>query len=302
MEWIEYSGGSLDEAREEAEHNFEVESERLKSERGFLIPDKKAMMRSDTRQYLGTVGIGWEVVQPVVMYEMAEKVLDSINTGRVAYTLNLRNGAVIGICLHLTTKSFANDDPIDINLLIINAFNGTHSISGYTTAYHRRTESYVNTSNRVFNLRHTKFVGDRIEVVKAMLEYYYKEIDDFSAKIQTIINKPMSDELAIDWFRSLFPRARSQKSERIIENQCAKFMNILLTNGIRRRTCYNAFVSLVEYTNHTRTVRVHNDRDQGEVVFESIHFGTANKLMQKGLDKLLPADFGGFSEDEFTID
>ena len=297
----EIGSSNIYEARDLADHMFEVESHRLTSERGHLIPDKKSIFRSDNQLYLGTVGIGWEPVQPIVLYEMAEKVLESVESGYIEKAFSIKGCSVIGISLKLATREFVNDDPVDISLLMVNSFDGTHSISGYTTAYHRNSESYINTSSRVFNLRHTKFVVNRIDVVKAMLEYYYKEIDLFSQKIQSIVDKPMSEQMAMDWFRSLFPPTRTRHAEKILEGQLSTFACILMSQNIKR-TCYSAFCSLIDYSNNYRRIAVHNNRNEDEVRFESIHFGTANKFMQKGLDKLLPTDFTGFSASEFNLE
>lgn len=60
-------------------HSFEVESQRIKTDRNILIPDKKAMIRTDTNTYLGTVGINWEPVQPEVLYDMAKELIKATN-------------------------------------------------------------------------------------------------------------------------------------------------------------------------------------------------------------------------------
>jgi hypothetical protein len=51
--------------------------------------------------------------------------------------------------------------------------------------------------------------------------------------------------------------------------------------------------------NHYKGVRVHNGRDPEEVRFQSINFGTGNKLIQNGINRLTNFHF---EEDEFIID
>jgi hypothetical protein len=104
-------------------HNFNVESQDIKTERDIWIPDKKAIVRRDTNQYLGTVGKGWEPVQPIVLYNMAEELIQATD-GRINGLINMLDGAVIGISFKLAEREFVEDDKIDLNFLMLTAFNG----------------------------------------------------------------------------------------------------------------------------------------------------------------------------------
>ena len=291
---------NVDFARE-ISHNFTVEGQRLKTENGVtLIPDKKAMIRTDTNQYLGTVGINWEPVQPEVLYNMAENLLEATN-GRINGILNMFDGAVIGISFKLAEREYVENDKIDLNFVMLTAFNGVYGLSGNALAYRHQSDSLANTSNRVFNLRHTKFVANRIEVVKDMLKYYNQEITSFDAIMNRLVTRPMSNAVAIDWFQSLFPTPKSDRSTLLLENSTAEFVRLLRRQrqqGVQG-TSYGAWCALIEYINHSRTVRVHNDRDPEEVRFQSINFGSGNRIIQKAMNKL--TDFH-FTEEEFIID
>ncbi|MHC4372383.1 MAG: DUF932 domain-containing protein, partial [Planctomycetota bacterium] len=52
-------------------------------------------------------------------------------------------------------------------------------------------------------------------------------------------------------------------------------------------TGWHAFNALTEFVNHERTTRVKEGRDEAEVRFEAINFGSGNDLMQRGLAILL---------------
>lgn len=292
-------------------HNFDVAGKRLQTveeyvtpniEGGIEIPDKKAIIRIDTNQYLGTVGINWEPVQPKVLYEMAGDLIVA-TSGSINGVLNMHNGAVIGISFKLADREYVDNDRIDLNFLMLTAFNGMYGLSGSAMTYRHETESIANTSNKVFNLKHTKFVGNRIEVVKDMLKYYNQEITSFDTLMNRLVTRPMSKEMAIEWFKSLFPAPRGQRSELILEKSIDTFTGLL--NNQRRipgvyGTSYGAWCALTEYVNHNRIIRVHNNRDPEEVRFQTINFGTGNTLIQKGIH-ILSQEFE-FDESEFMID
>lgn len=293
-------------------HDFTVESQNLitTGQIGLNVPDKKAIVKIPNPgllevapTYLGTVGIGWEPVQPSVLYEMAEDLIEATD-GSINGVINMMEGAVIGISFKLAEREYVHDDKVDLNFLMLTAFNGMYGLSGSALAYRHDTQSMANTSNKVFNLKHTKFVGNRIAVVKDMLKYYNQEINSFDVMMNRLVTAPMSDAVAVEWFTSLFPKANTHRSEVLLENSVAKFVSILSrqreenVQGVKG-TSYGAWCALTEYVNHERTVRVHNGRDEDEVRFQSINFGTGNRMIQKGTDKL-----SGFLFDagEFMID
>ena len=284
-------------------HDFEVESQRLHTERDILIEDKKAICRTDTNKVLGVVGIGWEPVQPAVLYDMAGELIASTN-GSINGILNMHGGSVIGISFKLAEREYVENDKMDLNFLMLTAFNGLYGLSGNALAYRHSNESVANTSNKVFNLKHTKFVANRIAVVKDMLKYYNQEINSFDLLMNRLVTRPMSNELVMEWFKTLFPTPRTRRSEILLENSSSRFEQILLrqqeenVQGVRG-TSYGAWCALCEYVNHHRVVRVHNDRDEEEVRFQSINFGTGNTMIQKGIEKLRGFHF---EADEFLID
>lgn len=290
---------------QEVSHMFTVEGQDIETVVGGLpIPDKKAIVKIDIHEpkVLGVVGKGWEPVQPEVLYEMAGELLQATG-GSINGVLNLHDGAVIGISFKLADREYVENDKIDLGFIMLTAFNGMYGLSGSAHSYRHTTASMANTSSKVFNLKHTKFVGNRIAVVKDMLKYYNQEITSFDALMNRLVTKPMRKEDAIEWFRSLFPKPNSMRSERILNNSVDTFVGLLddqrQVPGVYG-TSYGVWCALTEYVNHHRTLRIHNGRDPEEVRFQTVNFGTGNALIQKGM-AVLSKDFV-FSEEEFLID
>jgi phage/plasmid-like protein (TIGR03299 family) len=298
------------EAMIEAGHNFVVDKIRLRTHsmdeefNGIDAPAHVGIVRMDTKQYLGTVGKGWEPVQPHVLYDLANELKDSMD-GKIEASFNMMDGAVIGINLNLGEREYVEGDKVKLSFLMLTSFNGMYGIAGHATM--SRQESSINTSSKVYNLRHTKYVANRLTVVKEILKYYEREIENFDKKMQGLVNKRMSTKDALEWFRSLFPEPKSTVAEKKLDNQVILFLDCL-ENGTRanvrgvKGTSYGAYMALAEYINHHRSVRVHNGRDEDEVRFQSIHFGTGNNLAQRGLNKLAKDIVVEFTEDEFLLD
>lgn len=291
----------------EAGHNFVVSKINLQTTNidtefdGIHVPAHVGIVRTDTKQYLGTVGKGWEPVQPHVLYDLAHELMDSTG-GRITGSFSMMDGAVIGIELNLGEREYVEGDKVQLNFLMLTSFNGMYGIAGHATI--TRQEAQMNTSSRVYNLRHTKYVANRLEVVKEILKYYEREIENFDKKMQGLVNKHMNTKQALEWFRSLFPEPKSTVAEKKLENQVEIFLSCLEDQRQRgvRGTSYAAYMALAEYINHHRSVRVHNGRDEDEVRFQSVHFGTGNTLAQKGLNSLAKDIVVEFSEDEFLLD
>lgn len=297
---------NVEEAMDIAGHNFTVEKRRIHTEDGTLIPDHVAVMNTNTGQYLGTVGIGWIPVQPETIYDMAKHLIDSTN-GKINGVFNMFGGSVIGISFTLAEREYIANDITELNFLMLTSFNGMYGIAGHATTNRMACLNQVNTSSKVYNLRHTKFVNNRLEVVKNILKYYDKEIQDFDKKMEGLVNKRMTTKDAIDWFIGLFPEPKSTKAQTYLERQTMSFLECLEGGmgsdipGVKG-TSYAAFQALTEYINHHRIVKVHGDRDREEVKFQSIHFGTNNALAQKGLRTLSKGLVTEFSENDFLID
>jgi len=289
-----------------ADHNFTVSKKRLETIDGnVVIPDHVAILRDDTQQYLGTVGSGWEPVQPLTLYELANELISSTDAV-INGAFKMHDGAVIGISFKLAERQYIEGDVVDLNFMMLTAFNGTHGIAGHSTTHRVISDSVCNTSNKVYNLKHTKNVLNRIQVVKDMLKFYHNEIASFDKTMTTMVQSRMNDNAAVEWFKSLFPKPTSQRTVNTLENQASTFID-LLHNGKGseiigvRGTCYGAFQALTEYINHYRTIKVHNGREREEVKFQAIHFGTGNSLAQKGMNTISES-FTAFSENEFMIE
>lgn len=294
-------------AMDVAGHDFTVEKQRLKTaDFHNMIPDHVAVVKKDSNEYLGTVGVGWEPVQPAAIYSLAQELMDATG-GTINEVFSMKGSSVIGISFKLAEREYIAGDKLSLNFLMITSFDSSYGIAGHATCYSVNRNTQVNTSNKVYNLKHTRFVGNRLDVIRGMLKFYNNEINLFDEKMGRLVTKPMSRTEVLDWFQGLFPKPKSPRGETLLGTQTDLFLDSYdnnLEHGVKG-TRYGAFQALTDYINKSRSVKVHKGRDEDEVRFQSIHFGTSNVLAQKAM-RNLTKDFDEevveFNADEFNIE
>jgi hypothetical protein len=154
----------------------------------------------------------------------------------------------------------------------------------------------VPSSTKLFNLKHTRFVEGRLDVATKMLSYYNKEINSFNINMKQLVDFRMNQDATKHFVNSLYPvpvKKETKRSESIRTNQISSLIDLLSNGrgvneiGGLKGTGWHAFNALTEFVNHERTTRVKEGRDEAEVRFEAINFGSGNDLMQRGLGILL---------------
>lgn len=299
-------------AQVKAEHNFTVNKKNLFFNTNLnefsnyetkLVPDKQVVLKNENNKYLGTVGIKWEPIQPEELYEIANILFNSCDDAhkKIVGGFSLYNDAVIGISLRLKIKSWIQSyyDPFDLNFLLMTSFNGMYGISGHAYIERQKTLSQARMSNKVFNLKHTKFVQNRLDSVKNMLRFYQKEIDIFDKKMQQLLDTSMSLDLAGEFFKSIHNKAKSNRAKKMLETQWEKFLSLYVNiPSAYKNTAFGVWLSLTEYINKEKLTKIHKNKNEEEIRFESIHMGNSNKLMQKGTDKLINFEL---TEDDFLL-
>jgi phage/plasmid-like protein (TIGR03299 family) len=275
-------------------HDYEVDMEPIKLANGTEIWDKKAVIRKDTGKYLGTVGKDYQPVQPKTIYSMVDAMLKSTG-GKITSVIDLHNGSVFGVALTLSQAEFLPGDRVDHQFLILASHNGMYGILGRALTTRLLCLNQVPSSTRLFNLKHTRFVTDRLDVATRMLTYYDKEIKNFDSSMKQLVDLKMTDNRMTEFVHELYPKAAgapSKRSQSIRTNNMTALIDLLYHGkgldvpGLKG-TGWHVFNALTEYVNYERTTRVQEGREENEVRFEAINFGSGNELMQRGLTLLL---------------
>ena len=259
------------------------------------VPDKMAIIRTDTEQYLGTVGRDYKPVQPLAFYDLANEFMTE--TGAVVdKTITMNHGSVIGISFRLDTTEYIPGDPIDMNFLMMTSFNMQYTVLGKALSNRLSCLNQLAASLALFNLKHTTNVNDRLAIAVNMIKYFNLEQENFKHRMQSLAHYQIQDAVAIKWFDGLFPRltpkVNSGRSQTLRDNRVISFKR-LLENGRGtdisgvRGTAYGALNALTEYINHERSTRVKANKDPLQVKFESTLFGSGASLMDKGFNSIV---------------
>ena len=284
------------EAMEMSRHNFKARTAPALWEHQdgiFEIPDKKVVYNSATGAYLGTVGQGYKIIQPETFYDLAQRFIDETGA-QITRTISMNYGAVIGINFLMDTKEYLTGDPVEMNFLMMTAFNGRYSLLGRALSTRLFCLNQLPSSTKLFDIKHTTYALNRVEIALKMIRFFSKEQGHFDAKMRNLTNYRMDEAAQLDWFNNLFPLPApgSKRANTIAINRSKTFMDLLNTGkgtevpGIKG-TAYQALNALTEYVNHYRPTRVSKERDQEEVKFEAVIFGSGNNLMQRGFDTLV---------------
>lgn len=288
------------EAMEIGDHNYTVRKEPIRLANGLVIPDKKAVVRTDLdhdnpKRYLGTVGKDYEPVQPIAIYEMAHAMLQSMEGSYISNVLNMHNGSVFGMSLHLARREYLTGDLVDLEFLLLAAHNGMYGILGRALTTRFFCLNQVPSSTKLFNLKHTRFVENRLDTATKMLSYYDREIKSFDHNMKALVNFKMNDDLLQTFVHRMFPEPKGKETKRsnsLRTGKISTLINLLYSGkGVDvpglKGTGWHAFNALTEYVNHERSTRVKDGRDVAEVRFEAVNFGSGNDLMQRGMGTLI---------------
>lgn len=283
---------SMGEIMWDAGHDFHVDKVNMFLPNGTQVPDKMATVNVDG-DYLGTVGKDYTPVQPSEFYALADAFRNETGA-RIASTITMKGGAVIGINFNLNTREYIPGDPVEMHFLMLTSFNMQYSVMGRALSNRLACLNQLPSSTKLFDIKHTRFVQNRLGMALKMLGYFNQEQLVFDSKMKSLANYSLQDRDAVSWFESLFGdrQKNSKRSDSILKNNTATFVELLTRgkgtelSGVRG-TAYGALNGLTEYVNHHRSTRVKGDRDPAEVKYEATLFGSGQDLMQKGFNSLV---------------
>lgn len=275
-----------------ADHNFQVQTVPLYLPNGKECPTHVATVRDDTGAFLGAVGRGYQVVQPVTFYELAHGLVQQVPGAVIDKAITLKGGAVMGLSIHIDTREFLPSDPVKMDFVLMTSFNSDKPILGRSISNRWVCLNQLPSSKHLFTMKHTRFVAGRLNTAMNMLSYYGRELDSFETQMRQMVRARISDQAAVEWFQGLLPAPKTDRSKSLVFNQTAEFTNCLLNGkgtdipGVRG-TAYGALNALTEFTNHHRSSRVRDGRDAEEVRWEAVNFGSGDDLMQRGKQSLI---------------
>lgn len=265
--------------------------------KGFFskVPDRVANVRSDTGQYLGTVGHGYRPIQNSEQLEFIQAltgegaavvdVAGALSDGkRVFWALRVPGDLMIG-----------GEDQIDKYLITANGHDGTLAFKAFwspirVVCANTLNASLTNKGTQGVSIRHTSGVKRHVDEARRVLKLadtYYESIAD---KFETLMASRVTDSKFGEYLERVIPDNEDAKKNTRTVNIRRKVRhnyNQAPGAGRVRGTAWGAYNAVTYYVTHQRTDVDTADRKTSENRFKSVLLGSGRTIQQRAFDAAL---------------
>jgi len=269
----------------------------LFTQAGNQVPQRQAVIRSDTQQVLGTVGQGYTPIQNSEAFQFLDSVV--ADNGLRYHTAGaLGQGERIWMLAklpgHIRVKN--TDDITDKFLLLHNSFDGSSCLRVHFTPIRVVCQNTLaiaerNGRGQGISIRHRGELETRIQEAQRVLGLADAFYNGLQPEIDLLAGYyPTHDQLQ-QFFRTLYPdpvdgiktRAENVRGElfRLFEEGVGQDMP-----GIRH-SAWAALHAVTEYVDHCRTTRGRSDFEKMGRRLQSLWFGSGAHLKQRAWDLAL---------------
>lgn len=279
------------EAIEGAGLDYDAELTRMVTVDDIPVPDRMAVVRSDTRQILGTVGKSYRPVQNRECFGFLDAL---VADGRLRYHTAgaLGQGERVWMLAKLPNdiRVKGSDDITEKYLLLSNSHDGTSALRVYFTPIRvvcANTLSIAEQGSRSLGVSiiHKGDLGSKVRQAQLVLGLATEFYEFTEAKIHRLASYyPSSYELQ-DYFRAVYPDMDGVESTRS-KNVRAEMMR-LFEHGMGhdipaiRHTAWAALNAVTEFVDHHRSTRGKSGIEKASCRLESAWFGSGARLKQR---------------------
>ncbi len=288
--------------------NWDVSIEGMEAVMGnniIKVPDNFAVVREDTKTVIGVVGNRYEPYQNSEMWGFIDDFQKQSGV-KLETAGSLKNGRTTWVLAKNGSMEHVKNDKIDEFFLFRNSFDGSTPISVMFTnirvVCNNTLTAAIRGARNVYNVRHTASAADQIkEVQKALaLRSKYKTAVDVSFDL--LVKYGMDATESENFLKEIiFPEPKgitqkivkgevvneigeaTQRAHTTRNNNITDIMELIETGagadipGVRG-TGYGMYNALTEWADHEKSIRVMGGRNEAEVRFENVFFGTASKF------------------------
>lgn len=298
----ELKGASSEEAIKAAGLDWTVEKRPIYLEgtdgQALEIPNKKALVRTDTLDTLSIVTNKYEPHQNIDSFRWMDKLVsDGLMTYEVAGRVG--KGQKIWMLGKIGSSEVIKDELMNQYLLLVNPHDG-NSWRALFTSVRAICCNMIAWAMRekigdMFSFRHTGNIEAKLEEAQVIMSAAKEKFAAYDHFIQMTNRIQMDSAKMTDFVKYLFPEPKDiEKHKKTEARRETKRQDIiqLFENGIGqdnpaiRGTGWAAYNAVTEYVNHHRPVR--NKEMAAERRFNNVAFGQ-NVLVQKATQFLLEA-------------
>lgn len=163
-------------------YDFPVEMQPIKTTSGIDIPNKRAVVRTDTKKALGVVGTDYHILHNK---EVLKQIEDSLPVALATRSINICKGGVYMFARYMSPKiqsvQVAKGDIVQFGVEIFNSYNGKTALGMRMLAFRLVCTNGMTTPRSIstIQVRHTanvSFIDARKEFEKKV-ELFYKYAD-----------------------------------------------------------------------------------------------------------------------------
>lgn len=277
------------EAISAARLDYPVVLERVFTENGLEITDKKATVRQDTKIPLGVVGNQYRPVQNTECFDFFDSVVgQKLAIYHTAGALGV--GERIWILAKLPNDIIVFDnDIVEKFLLLTNSHDGKSALRMFFTPIRVVCQNTLNASMSSaqggVSIRHTGNINSKIKEAQRLLGLALNFYEDFDLRVQTFAKKEISEEQAAVYFTSIMCDKNEDEISQRKLNQIDDLMGIYSRPEFHkaRNTLWNAYNSVTRYVDHDR---VSNATSPGKRL-QNIWLGSGADLKEKAYNTAL---------------
>jgi phage/plasmid-like protein (TIGR03299 family) len=291
------------EAIEAAGLSYQAELKELRTVEGRSVPQRRAVVRSDTGDVLGVVGKSYVPVQNSQAFSFLDAVV--ADGGLRYHTAGaLGKGERVWMLAKLPgqIRIKGGDDVVDKFLLLSNSHNGTAALRIQYTPIRVVCSNTLNLALRHRGARSISIVhkGDlalKIEEAQRVLGFADMFFQDTEAKIDLLANHYPTTGQVEEYFKALYPDRLDTGNNRIrnIRSQLKEIFETGIGMDIPaiKGTSWAAFNALTEFVDHHRPTRTSDPTLRKSRRLESAWFGSGATLKARAWNEAIALAIAG---------
>ena len=276
------------EAIEAAGLNYYVDLRPMATDEGIPVPQRKAVIRTDSNQVLGVVGNSYQPVQNQQCFGFLDAV---VQDGRLRYhtagALGLGEKVWMLAKLPGDIRVKDSDDVTEQFLLLSNSHDGSSALRVFFTPIRVVCANTLGMAERKSRGQGVSIVhkGDltaKVAEAQEILGFAKRFYDDLGDRINRLAwHYPSRGQLET-YFAMLYPDSEGMQNRRAENIRSELFRLFEQGRGQdipeTKLTTWAAFNAVTEFVDHHRSTRGRTDQERASRRLESAWFGSGNRL------------------------
>lgn len=279
---------TAEEAMSAAGLDYFVQLESMTTIDGIPVTNRKAVIRSDTKDVLGVVGLGYRPVQNYQCFGFLDSVVadgslryhtaGALGQGERVWMLAKLNGEI---------RVRGSDDLTEKFLLLSNSHDGSSALRVYFTPIRVVCSNTLAMAERRsrgqgVSIVHKGNLAAKVTEAQEILGFAKKFYDDLEERINHLANHYPNRQQLKDYFASLYPDKPDTKNQRAknVREELFRLFEHGRGQDIPqvKLSSWAAFNAVTEFVDHHRSTRGGNAMERASRRLESAWFGSGAQL------------------------